>query len=122
MFISNIWEYYESMLDVMIDKDGVVQIAVDFHEHLVNAHQSNEDVDKHLKMIARFILMTNNFRNFVDCYRCQDSAGAEKGHFNFAPVWKMNKQNKYVNCWVDQLFQLNENHVYSLVNELIQNN
>ena len=99
----------------MVDVDVVTQIAVEFREFLVEAHQSAEDVDEHLKMIAGFILMTNDFRDFVDCYRCSDSTGSEKGYYNFAPVWKMTGQIKYVQCWVEQLFQINEKHRYSFV-------
>ena len=59
--------------------------------------------------------MTNDFKDFVDSYRCSDSVGCERGYYNVAPVWKVNKQHKYVNCWAEQLFQINENHNLQLL-------
>ena len=59
--------------------------------------------------------MTSNFRDFVNCYRCQDSIGTSDGYQTFAPVWKMNCQNKHLQCWAEQLHQTNKKHKYSLV-------
>ena len=96
------------------DVDVVTQIVVDFHAFFTESHQQTEEADENLKMVAGFILMTSNFRDFVDCYRCEDSIGASDGYQKFAPVWKINGQNKYLQCWVEQLHQINEKHKYSL--------
>ena len=83
---------------------------MDFHAYLMDAHQGDgEVVDEHLKMIAGFILMINDFRDFLKVYQAQDSFGAEEGYHNFAHVWKMNRQDKYVKCWIEQLSQMNKN-------------
>ena len=57
--------------------------------------------------------MVNDLRDFIHAYQNQDSIGAEQGYQNFAPVWKVNGQSKYIKCWVEQLAQMNKTHVYS---------
>ena len=115
-FISTNWDDYCNQNWLISDVNVVAQIAIDFHAFIVNAHKdATPPVDEHLKMIAGFILMTNDFKDFVDSYRCSDSVGCERGYYNFAPVWKVNGQHKYVNCWAEQLFQINEKHNFQLL-------
>ena len=70
-------------------------------------------MDEYLKMIAGFILMVNDLRDFLKAYQTQYSVGSEEGYHNFAPIWKMDRQDNYVKCWIEQLSQMNEQYYYS---------
>ena len=114
-FISENYHKYRADLHRRDDVVVVTQIAVDFQSHLREGHKNTVNVDEHFKMICGFILLVNNFRDFVDSYRQQDSIGIEQGYTEFAPVWKCNGQSKYLQCWIEHLHQLNEKHPFSLV-------
>ena len=114
LLVSEHWEKYRMSMIFQSDVDTVTQVVMDFHAYLMDAHQGDGgEVDEHLKMIAGFILMVNDLRDFLKAYQTQDSVGSEEGYHNFAPIWKMNRQDKYVKCWVEQLSQMNERHDYS---------
>ena len=114
-FISNNCDDYKLAMNIKSDIDIVAQIAVDFHVFIVEAHQQTSDANINLEMIIRFIFMTNNIGDFVDCYYCQNSVGAEHRYYNSAPMWKMNGQNEYTQCWVEQLHQRIKKHMHSLI-------
>ena len=115
-FIPANWGDYCDQNWLISGVNVVTRVAVDFHAFIVNARQdATPPVNEHLKMIAGFILMTNDFKDFVDRYRYSDSVGCEQGYYNFAPVWKVTGQNKYVKCSAEQLFQINEKHKYQLL-------
>lgn len=59
--------------------------------------------DEHHQMIANFIIMSQDFIDFVDSFRRQDSIGIEDGYHCFAPVWKMLGQTKYLQSYIEQL-------------------
>ena len=85
LFISTNWDDYCNQNWLISDVNAVTQIAIDFHAFIVNAHKdATPPVDEHLKMIAGFILMTNDFKDFVDSYRCSDSVGCERGYYNLS--------------------------------------
>ena len=86
----------------------LTQLAVDFDAFLQYAHDSTHtEVDQHFKSMAGCILVSNVFLDFVDSYSTQDSIGAEHGYQKFVSFWKMNDQVKYVQCWIEQLVQIN---------------
>ena len=69
MFVTERWSHYRNKLHTQSGSDVVTQLAVDFHAYLVDAHEANTgSVDEHLKMIAGFILIVNNLRDFIDSY------------------------------------------------------
>ena len=99
VFVSDRWEGYKAQLLDHRACNVVTQLAIDFHAFIVDAHQSDKgQVDEHLKMMAGFILLVNDFSDFIHAYQNQDSIGAEHGYQYFVPVWKQNGQNKYVKC------------------------
>ena len=56
--------------------------------------------------------MTDDFIDFVDSFRKQDSIGIEDGYQCFAPVWKMLNQNKYLQTYFDQVAMNNAEFPY----------
>lgn len=68
--------------------------------------------DEYLKMITNFVMMTDDFIDFVDSIRQQDSISIEDGYHCFAPIWKMLGQNKYLQQYFDQLLMNNLDFPY----------
>ena len=95
-YLSHFHEKYEAMFDDedLTEADVITQVAVDFGAYLVD-HMRNSD-DDHVRSTCNFVLMANDFINFVQSYRQQDAIGIERGYHKFAPVFKQNGQVKYV--------------------------
>ena len=97
----------------------VKKLAMDFCSFLDDSYESLED--EYLMMVAGFVKMATLFSNFVEAYRTQDSISIEQGYQQFAPVWKVLSQHKYLQCWIEQLDQLYVKHPYSVLQEYRMN-
>ena len=54
-------------------------------------------------------------------HRIEDSVSVESGYLKFAPIWKANKQNKYVEIWLGQQETLYRDNLFSRLQELCLN-
>ena len=117
-FITDEYDNYEKMIGTeksnvtLSEADVVTLMADDFHQRL--SMYLDESDDEYLRFLSGFVLMSNQFINFVDSYRIQDSIGIEAGYQNFAPIWKMLGQHKYLECHFEQLDTLNKNFSYQM--------
>ena len=68
--------------------------------------------DEHLQMIANFILVSDDFIDFVDSIRKRDSIGIEDGYQCFVPVWRMLGQTKYLQTYIEQIILNNKDFPY----------
>lgn len=59
-------------------------------------------------MISNFVLLSDDFIDFVDSFRKQDSIGIEDGYQCFVPVWKILGQTKYVETYFEQILTNNQ--------------
>jgi len=115
-FMSDNYDKYDQMFSDRNPANALAQFAIDFDEYLVWCHEVQTD-DDHLRLIAGFIRMSNVFKDFVFSYRNQDSVGVEFGYHCMAPIWKILLQNKYLQCWIEQLWMLYGKHPFSILQE-----
>lgn len=93
---------YQSEGDNFSADSGLVDVSLEFISAVEDMLSSKDD---HLKMAANFWFMARTLDDFVNSYRVQDSVAVEHGYHLMAPYWKCLGQNKYVDCWANQVEQ-----------------
>eukprot|EP00956_Cyclotella_meneghiniana_P042471 scaffold248481_cov53-Cyclotella_meneghiniana.AAC.4 len=88
----------------------ITEIAKKYQTWLVGL---KDDPDHHVRLIANFVIMSNDFIDFMDSIRKQDSIGIEDGYQTFACIWKLLGQSKYLNCFFEQLEMLHLDFPFS---------
>ena len=79
--VASLWNNHRRSSWVLAKYKAVTKVSFDFCAFLVNFHHvSTLSVDKHLKMTVCCIVMSNNFRDFVDGYQRANSIGCEHGY------------------------------------------
>jgi len=97
------------------DGDYIVSVAHELRQFLQDLKSSK---DKWLSTCGVFLEMSQDFLEFVEAYRIGDAIAIEYGYKKFSPVWKANKQHKYVEIWLGQQETLYRDNVYSRLQEL----
>ena len=96
-FISERFPNYEPKFNdnTVHPANVVTKIAMYFEDYLM-AILKNKEPDEYLRVYVAFLLLSDDFLQFVDAYRGQDAITVEMGYQKFAPVWKHLGQNKYL--------------------------
>ena len=78
----------------MSDNPNVLcHVAKSAHAYLQRLQTSN---DKWLATCSNFIVMSNDFLQFVEAYHNADAVAVEHGYLRHLPVWEALGQDKYV--------------------------
>eukprot|EP00956_Cyclotella_meneghiniana_P024722 scaffold50044_cov50-Cyclotella_meneghiniana.AAC.1 len=85
------------------DVNAITEITKRYQSWLLGL---KDDTDHHVRLIANFVIMSNDFIDFMDSIRKQDTIGIEDGYQTFACIWKLLGQSKYLNCFFEQLEML----------------
>ena len=98
------------LLDSELEDANVIVEIVKLYQTWMQCNLDSSD--EHLRMITNFIIMSDDFIDFVDSFRQQDSIGIEDGYQCFAPVWKILGQSKYLQQYFEQLLTNNRDFPY----------